>query len=408
MSSLESHGVPVYVEDASSDSEFVVPVSVYSRSLEGRWVWLILALVMVVLAGGVSFMNKKIVEELRGKDFQVNSLIEELGEVRAENQKLYQEVLNRDDTLILLEESLIALENKVEAVDGSDGLFGLQAQLDAAKAELVAQDEALKSLMSAGLAISDDVLVSKDETLDFLILGTHGRLTDTIILASVNSQKETVSLFSLPRDLAVNGRRINEYYYRYGIDAMRDQIQTMTGLYPEQYVVFDLATFEEVIDLLGGVDVTLEEPLYDSLYPGPNYTYTTFSLSAGAHHLDGKTALQFARSRKSTTDFDRAARQQQLVAAVQQKFTELDLLGDTEQLIAIYNAVVDGMNTDVSLLSLITYATHYKDYTIERGNVLSTRNYLYSTIGTDGAYLVLPQDPTYTEIRAYIAGVVKE
>lgn len=421
------HSIPIHIDDRPEEQR--VPVEVQSRApvataasqpsakrsrfsylmhMDVRGVLLVMAFAVSFLAVGVSYMNKKIVQELQEKDMQVNSLIDELGELHAHNELLNQQMLNRDATLTLIQESVIALEERVAGVDASGGVFGLQAKLDEANAKVEAQNAALETLMTAGLTLARDPIVPEDATMDFLILGTNGRLTDTIMVASVNEEKDTVSLFSIPRDLAVDGRRINEYYYKYGIDPLRDKIEVITGLYPEQYVVFDLASFETVIDLLGGVDVTVEKDIYDTMYPGPNYTYTTFSLPAGEHHLDGKTALMFARSRKSTTDFDRAARQQQIIEAVRTKFSDLSLLANADELVEIYNTVSAAVDTDVDLLSLVSYATQYEDYTIERGNVLSTTNYLYPVTGTDGAYLVIPRDGTYEEIRQYIADVVQE
>ena len=57
---------------------------------------------------------------------------------------------------------------------------------------------------------------------------------------------------------------------------------------------------------------------------------------------------------------------------------------------------------------MLSYVTQYHDYTIERNNVLSTKDYIYSTTGIDGAYLLLPYDVTYQQIKSFVAGVVKE
>jgi len=123
----------------------------------------------------------------------------------------------------------------------------------------------------------------------------------------------------------------------------------VTGLYPEKYVVIDMKSFEDLVDALGGIDVQVKKDLYDSMYPGPNYTYETLNIKAGNHHFDGVTALKYARSRKSTTDFDRAARQQEIIESLKTK-------------------------------------------------ILST--------GEGGAYLLVPKAGDFSEIQAYVAGVV--
>ena len=359
----------------------------------------VLCSTLLVSVGAMAFVNKKVLYELQMKDFQVNSLIEELGDVREENLILYDAFGN-------VREGVVELEKRMEDVDGIGGMIQLQEQLDQANQLLSAQEGVVDDLLEAGSELA--TLVEEDETLDILILGTHGRLTDTIMVASVNEATGKMNLFSIPRDLAVNGRRINEYYYRYGIDSMRDQIKEITGLYPEKYVVIDLAAFEDIVNILGGIDVYVEEDLYDSLYPGPNYTYETFYVEAGQHHFDGVTALKYARSRKSTNDFDRAKRQQQIIEAVRDKFDELNLLSNADELVNMYNSVVGSLDTDVDLISFISYLNEYNDYEITQGHVFSTGNYLYSTFNVSGAYILLPNAGNYGEIQQYVADIVKE
>jgi len=66
------------------------------------------------------------------------------------------------------------------------------------------------------------------------------------------------------------------------------------------------------------------------------------------------------------------------------------------------------LETDVDLIDFVAYVKRTRDYEIERGNVLTSGNYLYSTQGTNGAYLLVPKDGTYKEIRDYVATVVRE
>ncbi len=364
-----------------------------------------LTLALFVMTGALTFMSKKMINEMKTKDFQVNSLIEEVGELRSENLLLYQKFTGGEEALDVVAESVLELEERVREVDQGDGVFALQAQLNEAQDKILLQSEAMDSLVDAGA--SHTGVIAEDETLDILILGTHGRLTDTIMLASVNPELETVSLLSIPRDLAVNGRRINEFYYRYGVEALRDQIYDITGLYPEQYAVIDLEAFEQIVDVLGGIDVYVEEDLYDTMYPGPNFGYETFYVEAGHHHFDGRTALKYARSRKSTNDFDRAARQQQIIEAVRTRIEELNLLENSDELIGIFNTVNSSVDTDIDLLSFLSYLSQYREFEIEQGHVLSTSNYLYSTYNVSGAYILLPNAGDYSEIWEYVGGVVK-
>jgi LCP family protein required for cell wall assembly len=362
----------------------------------------VMSMALMAVVGSMSFMNKRILGDLQTKDIQVNSLIEELGDLREENLLLYRKLENNFQDLNVVKTSVLDLEKILP-----EEALTLQSKLDDARDELASKSEAVEKLVLAGVDHTPTSLIASGDTLDVLILGTHGRLTDTILLASINPLEETVSLFSIPRDLAINGRRINEYYARFGIDAMRTQIEEITGLYPEKYVVVDLEAFSSVVDTLGGIDVDVPRALYDVNYPAPNFKYQTFSVEAGSHHFNGSTALKYARSRKSTSDFDRAARQQLIIEAVYDKIKSLDLLENMDELVGLASEVIEQLETDVDLLDFVVYSKRFKDFEIERGNVLSTGNYLYSMISPQGAYLLLPKDGTYAEIRTYVAKEVR-
>lgn len=361
-----------------------------------------LSIAVLTVVGSISFMNKQILEELRVKDVQVNSLIDEIGGLKEENLLLYGKLENNFQGLKEVKVSVGDLEKILPM-----GALEMQKKLSEAESKVLSQSQVVERLVNAGMDHATQPLLAKDDTLDVLILGTHGTLTDTIMLASINPVRKTVSLFSIPRDLAVNGRRINEYYARFGIDSLRTKIEELTGLYPEKYVVLDMKAFESIVDRLGGVDVTVEKALHDASYPGPNFKYQTFSVEAGTHHFDGRTALMYARSRKSTSDFDRAVRQQQIIEAVRAKITSLNLLENVDELVGIYSEVMGSVKTDVDMIDFVAYAKRYRDFEIERGNVLTSSNYLYSTRGSEGAYLLLPKDASYQAIRGYVAGVVR-
>lgn len=364
----------------------------------------VLSVGMLAIVGSMSFMNKKVLSALRAKDVQVSSLVDEVGDLREENVVLYQKMEHNFQNLKEVKASLTDLETLLP--EDADAV-ALQAKLHEAQTHLEAQSQAVEALVAERLG-QERMLIGKDETLDVLILGTHGTLTDTMMLASVNPAKRTVSLFSIPRDLVVNGRRINEFYTRYGVELLRAQIEEITGLFPEKYVVVDLKAFEAIVDRLGGIDVNVEKPLYDASYPGPNGTVRVFSVDAGPQHFDGRTALMYGRSRKSTSDFDRAARQQQIIEAVQSRVHSLNLLENMGDLVALFSETLKFVDTDVDLLAGLSFAKKFHDYTIERGHVLTSGNFLYSTTGIQGAYLLLPRDATYGEIRAYVAEVVRK
>lgn len=155
-------------------------------------------------------------------------------------------------------------------------------------------------------------------------------LTDTIMIASIDTKTmKSGVLFSLPRDLyflstdKMGKGRINSLYRDYKIQLKRegleepeasagamhelgDEIGRALGMDIHHIVKVDFIGFVQAVDAIGGIDIVVPETLVDTEYPGPDYTYETFSIEAGPQHIDGETALKYARSRHSTSDFDRS------------------------------------------------------------------------------------------------------
>lgn len=183
---------------------------------------------------------------------------------------------------------------------------------------------------------------------NLLIIGTGDRnhdgadLTDTMIVASIDPvDTRSVVMLSLPRDLYLEGGtygdgRINAIYanrkYRLVRDGLEEEeaskqaledlaaeIGGRLGISIHGVLKADFTAFEQVVDAVGGVDVVVAEDLTDYSYPLSETRIGTFSIKAGPQHLDGETALKYARSRHSTNDFDRSARQQQILQAIAAK-----------------------------------------------------------------------------------------
>lgn len=103
-----------------------------------------------------------------------------------------------------------------------------------------------------------------------------------------------------------------------GIEAMRDAVEGVTGLTIPYYALIDMQGFAELIDALGGIDIDVADRVaygsntYDDGSPAPPAGY----IEAGPQHMDGATALWYARSRYGTTDYERMARQRQVQEAI--------------------------------------------------------------------------------------------
>ncbi|HPN54403.1 MAG TPA: LCP family protein [Candidatus Moranbacteria bacterium] len=204
--------------------------------------------------------------------------------------------------------------------------------------------------------------------INILLLGAAGEkkpgnnLTDTIMLMSVDTKNKKVSLLSLPRDLYVNipdsesYSKLNTLYpiglkQNSGIDLIRSAVSEITGLKINYYLVIDFDSFEKIINDIGGINITNERDIYDPRYPGPNYSYETFSLSKGFHTLDGATALKYVRERHNDPDgdFGRAKRQQQVIQAVKNKIFSARTFLNVIAINDLLNTLGDSVQTDIPL-----------------------------------------------------------
>src|SRR5690606_29994346 len=143
-------------------------------------------------------------------------------------------------------------------------------------------------------------------------------------------------------------------------------------------MLVDMYAFIDVVDYLGGIDVTLDEPLIDPTYKTyDNGQWGTLYYAAGTHHLNGKQALRVARSRHTSSDFSRAERQHQVLEAFKLKANNLNV-SNAGTLIKIASTLLGKTETDISPSQAVSYYFKYKNYEISSQHVLSTANILTS------------------------------
>lgn len=197
--------------------------------------------------------------------------------------------------------------------------------------------------------------VKAQEPVSILVLGTEAapgyagpQLTDSMMVMSLDPSSHTAAMLSVPRDLWLNipgfgYQRINTAMENVGIAGAELTVEQYVGVPIEYYALVNYAALVQLVNDVGGINVNVPYAINDSCYPNvAENKCTTFVLSAGPHHLDGATALQFARERHSFADGDiQRQRDQQLVlyalknALLQpQNLTKLPkIIGDMEHLV---------------------------------------------------------------------------
>nr|AQS30630.1 hypothetical protein [uncultured bacterium]AQS31152.1 hypothetical protein [uncultured bacterium] len=269
----------------------------------------------------------------------------------------------------------------------------------------------------------------EDGQVNFMLFGNPGGtdndgpdLTDTIMLASYNTTTQYLHLFSLPRDLYVNldgyGMTKANAVFELGDSKFSDGPGTamktfgdLLGVTVPYYVKIDFDGFKQVVDELGGVTVEVKKDLFDTQYPDGNKGYATVDIKVGTYTMDGEMALKYARSRQSTSDFDRARRQQQILVALRDKAKDLDLLSSPTKLLDIAEIVKDHFSSNLtsSEMSRLLQLLSDFDSTKITNKVFddSATGGLYAT-KVDGAFVLKPVDDDYTKLQNTVETILNQ
>jgi len=232
-------------------------------------------------------------------------------------------------------------------------------------------------------------------------IGSAGR-TDVIIVVSVEPDLPSVSLLSIPRDFYawIPGHgfdKINtaysygerNHYPGGGPGLIKATIEYNLGIRVHYYARAGFDGFIKIVDALGGVDVAVECPLSDTFPDVSSPTgQTDVDWLPGIHHLDGKHALWYARSRWSTSDFDRNRRQQQVLRGLYRQVMTLDIVPKIPQLWGTLNETV---STDLGLDEMLYLgAIGSRLNTINVKSRFVGKSVLQSWTAPNGGYVLVP------------------
>jgi LCP family protein required for cell wall assembly len=229
--------------------------------------------------------------------------------------------------------------------------------------------------------------------------------TDTMMLASIDPASNSLGILSIPRDLYIEVPGYSELQRMntplvlgelrqpgYGPQLLMQTVQYNLGIRVHDYAVVDFNTFITLVDAIGGIDLEVPYTINDPYYPDMNYGYDPFYIKAGKHHLDGTTALKYARTRHGDNDFLRAQRQQQVMYAIRDRLLNVNTL---PQLIVqsptLWNKLSKNVSTGLNLDQLIQLALYMKD--IRTDNIhtgIIDERYTTGYTTSQGAAVVIP------------------
>jgi LCP family protein required for cell wall assembly len=200
--------------------------------------------------------------------------------------------------------------------------------------------------------------------------------SDTIMVAHISPGRGKVTVVSIPRDTVVpyyacsptDGlpgqqanpdavERINATLAAGGPECVRETLEQQSGIYIDNVIEIDFIAFQKVINDVGGVNVCVPFSIHNviSLAGG-----TGLDLSAGYHHIGGRVALQFWRTRENVadgSDIARIARDQYLLAQLVKGVLHTGLLHSPSKLYNVLGDVASNMVTDASTIDLLHIAT---------------------------------------------------
>ncbi|MBI4252661.1 LCP family protein [Candidatus Uhrbacteria bacterium] len=277
-------------------------------------------------------------------------------------------------------------------------------------------------------------IVSDDGRVNVLLLGIGGGnhegadLTDTIMLASIVPKTGRVAFFSIPRDLLIpidgyGWRKINNanafgetIQEGYGGEFARKTVEQVLGVSIPYFVRVDFQGFADIVDILGGIPITVDNSFTDYKYPTLDKKYQTISFDAGPQTMDGQRALMYVRSRHSLnnnegSDFARSRRQQKIITAVKEKMFSTTLFFRPQKVGEILGTLKENISTNMEVWQLLAMGNALRK--VDDRDIVSVVfdddvNGLLVSEMIDGAYVLRPRDSSFGTLQAKVQRIFTE
>lgn len=237
--------------------------------------------------------------------------------------------------------------------------------------------DVMRALAQAGTDRGDpgqDEVWQGQTSITIMVLGVDRRPdggdqnADVIILARLDLIEKEIHAVSIPRDLLVDipgygqgkingaynlGMKANPGNPISGVAMMRDTLEDNFGVHIDDYVLVDFQGFEQVIDAVGGINLNVPTQIIDPAYPTVDYGTEVVEFDPGWQHMDGETALKYARTRNADSDDERRGRQFDVLLAL---FDQGKGIGSITNASEIILALGDSVQTSFALDEQLTLA----------------------------------------------------
>ena len=289
------------------------------------------------------------------------------------------------------------------------------------------------------------LLKKTDGRTNILLLGISGgkhegaELTDSIIFLSIHPENKDNVMISIPRDIWLPSlkTKINSTYYYGeskrtggGMTLTKSAVSEVFGQPVHYAVLIDFATFRDVIDSLGGIDVYVESAFEDKKFPIPGKEndfcggdseykcrYESISFGQGWQHLDGDKALKFVRSRNAENgegnDFSRGRRQQLVLKAVAQKIRKSLSFNNLNRAKELSQDLTEAIDTDLNISEMLFLgkylmeegADEFRQIRLDTGDDQKNIKGILENPPTwqyDGQWVLVPKDTDYDKFEEYL------
>ena len=216
---------------------------------------------------------------------------------------------------------------------------------------------------SGGLArrTTADGMIAGSSEIHVMILGVDERKddvgrSDTLMVATVDPEKGTASLLSIPRDtrVAIEGAgydKINAAYAYGGYALTKKTLEQLLDVPMDYYILIDVHAFERIIDALDGIDIDVEKRMYYE-DPWDDDGGLVIDIYPGMQHMTGEKAIEYVRYRDMEGDIGRIRRQQRFMRAVLQKVTTPEIFAKLPE---ITGEVAKSVKTDLDTSDMIKF-----------------------------------------------------
>lgn len=269
------------------------------------------------------------------------------------------------------------------------------------------QDIQGEDLPETELNANEEIVLTDRDPFSVLLLGVDLRpgdigRSDTIIVATVNPEEESVKLLSIPRDTLITlpetGEldKINASYAYGGVPLTVETVENYLSIPIHYYAQINMQGMVDLVDAVGGIDVDspLEFTVQDS-----EENMDAIHIEEGPQHLDGEQALGYARMRKQDPagDWGRQERQREVVTEIIDETLSISSLANFNR---IFTAIGPNIETNFSGSDLWSLATNYAN-TARNIEILTldgeAADYYFPSYGQE-VYTWVPYEETLGEI----------